>query len=124
MFITSRTQTQVNTMRKECPDWVTDQYELDMDYIHTAKTVIDWVDRTWDDDALTLLYLLTAQCHLMAAMSGLNAIDVGLYEEQGFYLSEVEFELEYHRAEVLEYFRDVKEAIQGILSARRQLVQA
>lgn len=124
MFITSRTQTQVNTMKfKECPSWVTDRYENDMTLIDSAKSTLDWVDMTWDDDGLTLLYLLTAQCRLMAAMSALNEIDPGFYEEVGFY-PEIESECEYYRNEVLDAFASVKEAIKGALSVRRQLVQA
>ena len=109
---------------KECPNWITDCYENDSELINSAKSTLDWVDKTWDDDSLTLIYLLTAQCRLMAAMSMLNEVDPGFYEEVGFYFDEIESECEYYRSEVLTYFVSVKEAIHGILSARRQLVQA
>ena len=109
---------------KECPNWITDCYENDSELINSAKKTLDWVDLTWDDDSLTLIYLLTAQCRLMAAMSMLNEVDPGFYEEVGFYFESINSDVNYYRSEVLDAFVSVKEAIQGILSVRRQLVQA
>jgi hypothetical protein len=79
----------------------------DLETLQTVSGILDAIDMAWDDDA-PMIFFLIAKVRLMAAMSLINEINLDLYIEVP---SELQYEYDYIRSEVLESFKDVEEKL-------------